>query len=372
LADVKDFNPYRVLRVHRDADLEEIEEAYNRLFDRYEPQAYAGDAEATRMLEDLNEARDVLVDPQRRAALDARLPRATAMGAAEGPRTREGAVRPRGQMGEQARARRASGNRPRAVAPQRNVSPSRLLIGGVAALALLSVIVFLVSRNLNNNTGSQANNNPGAAVATVNGQPIYERELNVRFEADKAQQLSDPLLASVVTQGGTALDRALDVIKQDALDKLINMEVIQQEAKAENMYPSAQTQQDLIVQAKQADVKPGQSFEDSLREHGLTEDQYSQNVVRSSVYRVMASKYMPQTGDQNSRQTAFINWICQTRAKYDVKILITFANSTGNQPCSSGLPSDIPLTGDQLPPAPSDQPPFPEPTSTGPMVPKAP
>ena len=111
------------------------------------------------------------------------------------------------------------------------------------------------------------------------------------------------------------------------------------------------------------------------------EDEYNQSVVKSSVYRVMASKYMPQTGDQNTKESGFISWICQTRAKYDVKIVISFPDVTGHAPCSSGLPSSIPLKSDQLPPPPAgvptgtgptaapqnpNQPPSPQPTSEGP------
>jgi hypothetical protein len=364
LADVKNFNPYKLLGVSRSADLAEIDEAYNLLFDEYEPQAYAGDTKATQMLEELNRARDVLVDPEQRAALDARLGRAASQTRAAGYAGRESA---RTQAAPQTGSRAGADKRPRSVERQVQRSPVPWVLGGAVALVLVGVVVFLISRNMSNAQGGDL----GAVVATVNSQPIYERELNARYETDKEQNLSDPLMQNVLTQGGETLSRALDVIKQDALDKLINMEVIQQEARAENLYPSPATQVELITQAKAVDVRPGQSFEDSLREHGLTEEQYNQNVIRDAVYRVMASKYMPATGDEGSRQSAFISWICQTRGKYDVQVKITFANATGNQPCSSGLPSNIQLTGDQLPPAPVDEPPFPEPTSTGPMVPRA-
>src|SRR5215212_6226940 len=73
-----DSNPYDLLQVPRDAGEEEIEEAYNALFDRYEPAGDDGDEEAIAMLEALNEARDTLVNPRQRAALDARLPESTA------------------------------------------------------------------------------------------------------------------------------------------------------------------------------------------------------------------------------------------------------------------------------------------------------
>ncbi len=208
-------------------------------------------------------------------------------------------------------------------------------------------------------------------MATVSGQPIYEQDLNDRYEKDKAQQMSEPLIASILAEGGITATRVLDVLKQDALDKLINMEVIQQQARKENLYPDAKTQADLITQAKATDVQPGQSFADSLKAHGLTEGQYTRNVITSAVYRVMASKYMPATGSASDRQNAFITWICKTRESYSVKVLIQFSTSNENKPCSSGLPSDIDLTGGTAPPpaqAPSAVPSV-QPT-VAPMVPR--
>ena len=47
--------------------------AYDALFDEYEGRAQAGDATAVRLLNAINQARDVLVDPVRRAELDTSL-----------------------------------------------------------------------------------------------------------------------------------------------------------------------------------------------------------------------------------------------------------------------------------------------------------
>jgi hypothetical protein len=380
---VRERNPYKVLQVPRDADEVAIEQAYNRLFDRYESQAYAGDAEATRMLEELNRARDILIDPARRAALDERLSgsstqasgqksaMATMSRAAVAP-----AARPRSQATTGTRTgtqrRTGSSTRPRSVARQRSLSPVPLVVGGLVLLVVVAVAVYFISKNASGSSGSA---NPGAAVATVNGQPIYERDLNDRYERDKAQQMSEPLIASIAAEGGITATRMFDAIKQDALDKLINMEVIQQEARKEKLYPDAKTQSDLIEQAKQTDVQPGESFENSLKAHGLTEDQYNRNVITSAVYRVIASKYVPTTGSDSDRQTAFINWICKTREGYDVKIFIKFSTSNDNQPCSSGLPSDIDLTGSQVPPPPSQEAPSAvpsaQPTIAAPTAPRA-
>ena len=132
----------------------------------------------------------------------------------------------------------------------------------------------------------------------------------------------------------------IDVINQDALDKLVNMEVIQQQAKKEDLYPSDQQKQDLVTQAKLTDLK-GQSFDDFLKANSITAQQYEENVVRNVVYAVVASKHMPDNASEDERNNAFITWICSTRAGYDVKINLTF--TVENKPCTSGLPSDIPL-----------------------------
>lgn len=362
---MRERNPYKVLQLHRDADDAEIEDAYDRLFDEYEPQAHAGDAEAARLLEELNRAHDILLDPDRRAALDDQLAsrslggqdagrKATTATAtmsrgsavtATGPRQRSATV---DRASAQGKRRSGSGVRPRSVQPQTSTSTTPFIIGGILLVIVVGVVVFLIARNANGASNSGVNTDPGAIVATVSGQPIYERELNDRYEKDRQQQLSEPLIAGIIAEGGITSTRVLDVIKQDALDKLINMEVIMQQARKENMYPDANTQNDLITQAKQTDVQPGQSFEDSLVQHGITEDQYTRNVVTSAVYRIMASQHLLPTS--SDPQTDFINWICKTRQDYDVKILITFSTSDQNKPCSSGLPSDIDLTDGAIPP----------------------
>lgn len=363
---MRERNPYKVLRVPRDADDAAIEDAYDRLFDEYEPRAHADDAEARRMLDELNKAHDVLLDPEQRADVDARLStsspaRATSQRSSTATMPRSApptTARSRQQTASNSRAsaqrgRSGSGARPRSVAPRTTRSPVPFVIGGVALLVVVAVAVFFIARNANGGAaGSGGSANRGAVVATINDQSIYEQDLNNRYEKDKTQQTSDPLIGSILAEGGITSTRVLDVIKQDALDKLINMEIIQQQARKETLYPDTKTQNDLITQAKQTDVKPGQSFEDSLKEHSLTEDQYTRNVITTAVYRVMASKYMPAKGSASERQTAFIKWICDTRQSYDVKVLLTFSTSNENKPCSSGLPSDIDLTGGQLAPPP--------------------
>jgi curved DNA-binding protein CbpA len=62
-------DPYKLLQVDPEADPEIIIAAYRRLARRYHPDVSAG-GEAAAMMVALNRARDILLDPARRAALD--------------------------------------------------------------------------------------------------------------------------------------------------------------------------------------------------------------------------------------------------------------------------------------------------------------
>ncbi len=376
-------NPYKVLQIPRDADDAAIEEAYDTLFDHYEPAAHSGDESAIQALEDLNSARDTLLDPAMRAEIDARLARQggqRAAGAVAASPTMPTRTRQAAEVSPQPATpkRRGSGsNRPRSVQRQQTASsPMPWIIGGFFALVAIAAIIFLISKNLNGGQSQNgASTGTGPVVATVNGQPIYQREMDARYEKDKAVQLAEPMIQGIMAEGGITATRVLEVIKQDALDKLINLEVIMQQAKKEQLYPDAAAEKQIIDQAKATDVKPGETFQQSLLAHGLTEEQYNHNVVSDIVYRVMASKHMPAGGSDPSRQDAFITWICTTRKSYDVKIMAAFPNSQDNKECSSGLPSDTQLTTDQVPPTPADSgtpaPPGAEPTQQAPLVPKA-
>src|SRR5918911_3146830 len=165
-------------------------------------------------------------------------------------------------------------------------------------------------------------------------------------------------------QGPTGT-RMLDLVSFDALDKLINMEVIQQEAKKENLYPTNDAQKkDLIEQAKQNDLSGGKSFTQFLQEHNISEEQYNKSVIENTVYAVMAGKHMPQQGTDDERTQAFISWMCERRTSYNVKIYLTF-QVTENKPCSSGLPSDVPITNGSPPPE-EEGTEVPQPEATGP------
>ncbi|MEO8286754.1 MAG: SurA N-terminal domain-containing protein [Chloroflexota bacterium] len=334
-------NPYELLKVPRNASIQAIEDAYDRLFDRYEPKAQAGDPAAIDMLEALNEARDTLVDPRRRSALDRSLSSggtATAV-APERPRTQPAQSRnyPPANYNSKLRARPRS--RPVEVEPQRNMSATLpyFLVAAVLLFALAVAIGFLVNR------GPAAP--PADAVATVNGEPILRADYDQRVDKDKAVALNDPMFGVLFNNfEGITGTRALDLIKFDSLDKLINMQVIVQQARKEALYPTDEQINSLVNQAKQTDLASGITFEAFLKQHGITEERYRRAVVENVVYSVMANQHLPAVGTPEQRTDAFIKWICTTRQSYDVKILITFT-VTDNPSCTSGLPSDQPLPG---------------------------
>jgi hypothetical protein len=353
-------NPYKLLRVPRSADEATIDEAYNELYDEYEPQARDGDEDAIAMLEELNEARDILMNPRRRAALDARM---SGRGVATEERLGRGSRDSyrNGKQRDTAYGRRTSASqRPRSVQAERRLPVVPIALSLVAVAAVVVAALFVVARV----TAKPVPTDMGPVVATVNGEPIYEVEYNERVERDRQNALSDPFFAAMADnfQGITGT-RMLDVLKYDALDKLINLEVIKLEARQEGSYPSEQQQVDLVEQAKASDLM-GRTFEDFLIDKGITEEQYKRSVIKNVVYAVMASKHMPQEGDEDSRVNAFLAWMCEKRENYVVEINIQF-QVEGNQPCSSGLPSDVPITGD-LPAAPGGEEPIvPEAEPTG-------
>lgn len=64
---VKDY--YRILEVNQEASTEVIDQAYRTLARKYHPDSYPPEKRdwATTKMQEINEARDVLTDPKRRA-----------------------------------------------------------------------------------------------------------------------------------------------------------------------------------------------------------------------------------------------------------------------------------------------------------------
>ena len=56
-------DPYQILGVSRDADAEQIKQAYRRLAKQYHPDLHPGDAEAARRMNEINEAYDLIKNP---------------------------------------------------------------------------------------------------------------------------------------------------------------------------------------------------------------------------------------------------------------------------------------------------------------------
>jgi len=356
-------NPYTILKVPSDAAIEEIEAAYERLFDRYEPKAQAGDTQAIALLERLNEAYDTLSDPQRRDALDAELdgtgntqvapirpkskpqPRPHVPGRSSQPapygRTRS--------TSQSLRPRPAATNRSRSSQEERSISVTPFILLGFLGFALAAAITyFVVSKK---DSGVQVENR-GPVVATVNGQPIYQQDFLERVELDKNAVLNDPLVGAYI-KGLTPFSQtqALETFRSDSLDRLITFEVLLQQARKEGLYPELPQQQATLVEEAKMNEVRGESFEEFLKNRNLTEGQYSRRIIRNVVYTVMADAHMPKTGTPDEKRSAFYQWICQTRKSYDVKINITFA--VNNDPCTSDLPPELPLPGiDDIPPEP--------------------
>ncbi len=351
-------DPYKQLGVPQDASPDEIEDAYDALYDKYEPPARAGSKESAEVLHKLNEARETLLDPDRRAQLDNRLQSRQESAQIPAPPSSASidATADTSLPTAAVRTRRRSANRPRYVepAPRRRMLPlaaAGLLL--LVFLALGAVFLLLQPRNTGAPLGvPPASGDRGEVMASVNGLPIYSDDWQVRLERDKNTALADPLFTpSFNNFQGITGTLMLNVYKADALDKLINMEVIQQQAKKEGLYPNPTQQEQLLADAKAQDLKGGKSFEQFLNEKHITADHYNRTIIENIVYSVVANEHLPKKGTAEARTEGFIKWICDARQGYDVKVYKDF-QAANNQPCTSGLPSDLPLPGldEQVPP----------------------
>jgi curved DNA-binding protein CbpA len=388
------MNPYEILQIPASATLDEIEDAYDALFDEYEARAQAGDATAVGMLNALNEARETLVDPVRRAQLDASLlgPKAAAQpsGAVKRadaatrdttPREKRSTNSPPARDGQpraaQNRAQLRSnttGQRTRragSFAVREPARPRRTWVSYLPYIILIAVLGFGIAVGISylQSKGScvPADLPTGATVATVDGTPIYQRDWDVRENTDKQNVLSDPLFASFFDSSTITGTRALDALKFDSLDKLVNMEVIQQQAKKEGLYPTEDQQKTLVDQAYASDRKGTESFNDMLCRLQVSEATYRRTIIQNIVYTVVANQHMPATGTSETKTDAFINWICSTRNSYNVQIMATFLVSN-NPSCTSGLPSDIRLPGLDETPVPDELPTAVVPVQTNPSA----
>lgn len=370
-------NPYKTLNVPQNASIEQIEDAYDTLFDAYEPEARAGDAAAVEFLHALNAARETLVNPQARSELEAPgAPRGVAGTRADavstGTTRRHGSGPPAQASSAPLKVRRRYSNASRPLQQQTNPRKMPLLVAGTLLLVfLVAVSVFLLLRPKDTAvSGAAVDPARGEVVAAVNGVPIYADDWQIRIDKDKSGALSDPLFAPFINnfQGVTGT-RMLDILSYDALDKLINLEVIQQQAKKEGLYPTQKQQESLISDAKKQDLKNGLTFEQFLKNTKITADLYNRTVIQNVVYTVMANQHLPKTGTPQERTDGFTKWICDTRKSYNVQIYRKFKVAE-NQPCTSGLPTDLPLPGlpaeGQGTPAPGAVP-----TAVAPVSPKA-
>jgi hypothetical protein len=211
---------------------------------------------------------------------------------------------------------------------------------GLVVFGLAAVVTYLVVAK---NDQAPAENR-GSIVATVNGQPIYEQDFLERVDIDKQGALNDPIFGGYIkTLTPYSQTQVLETLKSDSLDRLINFEVLAQQARKEGLYPETAAQQNsIIADAKSRELK-GESFEEFLKKRNITAGQYTRRIIRNVVYALMADAHMPKTGTPDERRSGFFEWICKTRQSYDVKIIVTFAVS--NPPCTSDLPPELALPG---------------------------
>ncbi len=229
-----------------------------------------------------------------------------------------------------------------------------LVVVGGAALAGAGVfnapVTYVLTPTPDASITGTANYNapPDKIVAKVNDVPIMYDDWQRRIAIDKNNMLADPFSAMMLNNfEGITGTRALDVLYYDSLDKLINFEIIQQQAVKENMLPTGDEQKQMLDQAHAHDTTADKTFDQFLTEHKLTQAQYDHNVLASVIYAAMANKHMPTTTaakNDDERVSKFLEWVCGLRKDYKVQTFVTFA--VYNQACTSGLPSDVPIVGE--------------------------
>ena len=221
-------NPYSILKISPDATVEEIEAAYEQLFDKYEPRAQSGDARASAMLEQLNEAFDALTGAENGVYPDVeivapRSAKAATTSRAKAAPTGRAQSRPQPYKQRQATGRSGTGSqtirtRARTRDLDRYVDQRPRL--PLVPLTILALVVFglaaVVSYMIISKKDSAPAENRGTVVATVNGEPIYEQDYLERVEIDKQGALDDPIFGGYFkTLTPFSQTQVLETLKSD-------------------------------------------------------------------------------------------------------------------------------------------------------------
>jgi SurA-like protein len=229
--------------------------------------------------------------------------------------------------------------------------------------------------------------NSGDVAATVNGKPISKAAWQERVRLAKQDYIDQFQLNFDNDQG----KRMEDVLAFDVLDQMINFEILMQEAQrqgivtnptqvedqyqkirgnifkqeAEKIAPSPNpTQVEQRLQQINADPnEQARIWSDFLKSQNMTSDaQFRQTIIDSFIYLIMATNHTTPGATDDEKTTQFANYICSTREKYDVKILVTFivpqtpcesagAAAPGALPSLSKVPGS-PVPTQAVPPAP--------------------
>jgi hypothetical protein len=263
--------------------------------------------------------------------------------------------------------------------------PRWLLIALVAVILLGATGAVAV---MGNNPGGAPAGTPvssappqdaGDVAATVNGKPISKAAWQERVRLAKQDYIDQFQLNFDNDQG----KRMEDVLSFDVLDQMINFEILMQEAQrqgivtnptqvegqyqkirgnifqqeAEKIAPSPNPTQ-VAQRLQQINASPDEQtriWSDFLKSQNMTSDaQFRQTIIDSFIYLIMATNNTTPGATDDEKTAQFAKYICTTREKYDVKILVTFI--VPQTPCESagggggnGLPSLSAVPGSPVP-----------------------
>jgi hypothetical protein len=172
---------------------------------------------------------------------------------------------------------------------------------------------------------------PGDIAATVNGKPIRKSAWQERLKVAEEDYTDQYGLQFDTTDTGK---RMADVLGFDVLDQMINFEVVLQEAAKESIIPNP-TQVEQRYQEAQAEAKKeNKTWDAFLASQQIHSDaEFRQSIVDGFTYVIMAQNHSPSQGTDDQKSQALGSYICATRAKYDVKVYVTFI--VPQTPCSS-------------------------------------